>query len=240
MNTLVRMAPQKQLPVQSTDPIDDSIEELANKSAVELGYVRLRASLNNKKEKEKQASIGQTVLAKLASINVFPFESKSLDEYKNNKTVAKNSIIYNKENIIVFCISSLFLSLAIYLIVNFGSINFFPGGIAIFSLLYSVPFTLVGLWKSFSINNTKYFWKPYNIVNFSDPIPEFALQTAIDVKKVFPEATFCIEKLEQIEEVKVIKVEAPRLDPFLVAHIEGKDYYLEVWNEAEFKQNRVA
>lgn len=73
-------------------------------------------------------------------------------------------------------------------------------------------------------------WRAIPIELYHRPIPEFALQTAVDIKQRCPEARFVIEELQFKQRT---------LDPFLaVRDSEGNTYYLEVWNEPRFVQKR--
>ena len=78
-------------------------------------------------------------------------------------------------------------------------------------------------------------WEFHELASYSEPVPEFALQTAVDIKERHPEVKFSICTLK--EERLVI-------DPFLVMRVEDNDkthfYYLEVWNEPEFAGEREA
>ncbi|HSX24495.1 MAG TPA: hypothetical protein VLG69_00845, partial [Candidatus Andersenbacteria bacterium] len=84
---------------------------------------------------------------------------------------------------------------------------------------------------------TKTEWKLIPIADCEEPIPAFALQTAIDLKKQFGDkVTFFIEKAEVTREERVIE----RLDPFLVVSLpDESQYYLEVWNEPGFRGKRM-
>ncbi|HSX24464.1 MAG TPA: hypothetical protein VLG69_00670 [Candidatus Andersenbacteria bacterium] len=73
-------------------------------------------------------------------------------------------------------------------------------------------------------------WKLIPIQDYRGIVPEFVLQTAIDLKTRCPVAAFYIDEL----------VESRRkLDPFLVVRCVGLQKHIEVWNEPEFKQKRV-
>ena len=64
-------------------------------------------------------------------------------------------------------------------------------------------------------------------------IPEFALQTACDLKERFPNFTFGIDVLEEKKEQPIT------YDPFLWMRGDWDVYYLEVWNEPGYKQERM-
>jgi len=71
-------------------------------------------------------------------------------------------------------------------------------------------------------------WVAVSIKKFKKPVPEFALQTALDIKERCPEIEFEIEEL------------TPTPCPFLVAVLpDGSRYHLEVWNEPDFKKPRT-
>lgn len=70
---------------------------------------------------------------------------------------------------------------------------------------------------------------------YTQPVPEFALQTACDLKEKLPHLEFFVEEL-------VRKTERTRkpMDPFLVVRdSSGTNYYLEVWNEPGYKHERM-
>lgn len=68
-------------------------------------------------------------------------------------------------------------------------------------------------------------WVRRGLSDFQDPIPEFALATAVTIKKRLPEASFSVEYLQQ--------------DPFLRVALGSSDIvYLEYWNEPDFKAQR--
>ncbi|MFN3149680.1 hypothetical protein [Bremerella sp.] len=78
-------------------------------------------------------------------------------------------------------------------------------------------------------------WLTYDLAHYTEPVPEFALQTALDIKKRHPEVNFYVCSLEERRMV---------LDPFLVMRVPGdawyKEYYLEVWSEPKFSGEREA
>ena len=72
-------------------------------------------------------------------------------------------------------------------------------------------------------------WVKTRIEHYDEPVPEFALQTAILLKKKLPEAEFYIEHL------------AYTPDPFLMVQLGKSDLvYIEVWDESNFKAKREA
>jgi hypothetical protein len=75
-------------------------------------------------------------------------------------------------------------------------------------------------------------WRIREFYNFYNAIPEFVLQTAVDIKEAIPEA--------QLRIVELYQRELTPADPFLILRLpSGRDLYLEVWNEPGFKHKRV-
>jgi len=66
-------------------------------------------------------------------------------------------------------------------------------------------------------------WYPYEIGDYTQPIPEFVLAKALEIKKAVPEVNL------HIEQIKL------KPDPFLVATLDSECYYIEVWEEPEFE-----
>jgi hypothetical protein len=73
-------------------------------------------------------------------------------------------------------------------------------------------------------------WDSTKIEEYRQPIPEFVLAKAIQIKKAFPDCSIFVESLET------------HPDPFLVVGIEGQKYcpllekyYVEVWAEPKFE-----
>jgi hypothetical protein len=68
-------------------------------------------------------------------------------------------------------------------------------------------------------------WETSDIENYTKPIPEFAIEKALQIKKAFPEVQF------EIEELTVVP------DPFLIAVLGNVRRYIEVWDEPKFGTN---
>ena len=68
------------------------------------------------------------------------------------------------------------------------------------------------------------YWTSVELTKYHDPIPEFVLAKAIQIKKEFPEAEFFIQSLEGDP------------DPFLLVKDGYNDHaYIEVWAEPKFE-----
>lgn len=82
-------------------------------------------------------------------------------------------------------------------------------------------------------------WNAISIDAYEDPIREFALERALQVKAVLPESKFYIDVLH--EEARNVKTEykpAPP-DPFLIMRYEHLLFYLDVWDEPGFEGRRT-
>ena len=74
-------------------------------------------------------------------------------------------------------------------------------------------------------------WKRDNITHYKEPIPEFVLRKAIQIKQRYQNANFMVEYLT---------VGFKSIDPFLIVcrgayNLALEKYYIEVWDEPEFE-----
>jgi hypothetical protein len=106
------------------------------------------------------------------------------------------------------------------------------------SLLFtgSIPFILSWYARKRKWKSRTAFWRSIPMKGYSAPIPEIALATAMEVHQRVPKVTFAIEELvvERQKSSPIID------DPFLVAILGNERYYLEVWEEPGYKQERMA
>ena len=168
----------------------------------------------------------------LADLDIRPFTEESVEAYKKSCEIAPNSVMAAIVNfasgfgliaavvclpILVISAVTLHVSLSFYLALAV----LIGGGSLIASAAIGDRFLVERVWMM------------YDIAHYTEPVPEFALQTAVDIKKRHPEVSFYICSLEENRMV---------LDPFLVMRVpEGtwyQDYYLEVWSEPRFSGER--
>lgn len=71
-------------------------------------------------------------------------------------------------------------------------------------------------------------WNTHTLENYSKPVPEFALDTALKIKRACPEAEFQIEELEVVP------------DPFLIVMLGITRRYVEVWDEPKFEAENLS
>lgn len=71
-------------------------------------------------------------------------------------------------------------------------------------------------------------WQHTKIADYSQPVPEFVLHKAVQIKEKLPATEFHIVHLSD-----------PKADPFLVAVLGKELYFIEVWDEPRF-EGRIA
>ncbi len=73
---------------------------------------------------------------------------------------------------------------------------------------------------------TSAHWTATSLSSYKEPIPEFVLAKAIQIKEQLPEVKFFVQHLND-----------PKADPFLVAQLGSEIYYIEVWSEPKFEHS---
>lgn len=212
-------------------------KRFAQEAKMLLGYSMLETENASQIRKQAHQTSMLKVNAKLVEIlkelDIRPFSKKSVEAYKTNKIKKLKRRDHTSFAMFVFgvvlVVSSIVLIFASAAKDNDGGDVLsdwwaIPG---ILMAICSIP--LIGL--NVPSDRKRYEWTQTKIAFYGRPIPEFAIQTAIDIKKRLPEAYF---EVEELTERRVV-------DPFLVVSVEhGPDYYIEVWNEPGFKQERTA
>jgi hypothetical protein len=72
-------------------------------------------------------------------------------------------------------------------------------------------------------------WNLRPLAGYDQPVPEFVLEKALEVKRAFPNVTLEVDTL-MLRTYKEVPV-----DPFLVVSYGRERYYIEVWDEPEFE-----
>lgn len=175
----------------------------------------------------------------LDKIDCRPFTAKSVTGYMKSKERASKSLSPSKENICVAwaAISGLAAigSLALLAIFTLSSDPVSPWfvtwqipGLCCFSMFLSF---CVG--DGFGKQRESRGWRTYGLNEYSahHAIPAYALQTAVDLKKEMPDASLSVVALES-NFYKLCH------DPFLVATAGNQSFYIEVWNEPGYLQQR--
>jgi hypothetical protein len=71
-------------------------------------------------------------------------------------------------------------------------------------------------------------WSEVALAKYGEPVPEYVLNKAIEIKEKCPPATFLVDSL-------VVREERRTLDPFLIVRQDDETYYVEVWDEPKFE-----
>lgn len=204
----------------ATDPCEEVAKEdvLFAEAAHSLGYTPLRRAVRRQQDNAQLRS-------QLRLAGVVPFTTESVEKHK--RAVIGN--IYKAKcrmlAVVSGIVAAIFLSLSL---VGWASEAFtrettLPGVLVLSTMGWLVCVTLVAA-VVFDVKES-YQWELYPLQSFTDQVPEFAIQTALDIRSHCPYAEFFVCKLEQ--------------DPFLCVKIGHSDLcYIEVWNEPGFKQRR--
>lgn len=192
-----------------------------------LGYSRLR--LERVKTRRREA-LQRTLIDR----DIRPFTRASVEAYKKScewaahRRLAETAMWTSAVSILVcFAAMAVLIFAALFW---FTSIAFYA---ALTVLIGTILASACGVIQSRYGRERK--WTMKKLSEYTEPVPEFALQTAVDVKQAHPEVEFYVCTLEENRLV---------VDPFLVLRVrdghETRDYYLEVWNEADFHGRRLA
>ncbi len=193
-------------------------EEFVKQCETTLGYHHLTA-------RRDQHDTDSWFCGILNELGIKPFTSASVEKYKADMLwkahQPRRLWLYGVATVLFACICGLSASLCFnmpllgipFLIVGIIS------GIAVYTVSFDPPTSLAWEWSTLDIGA---------VAN----VPEFALQTALDVKRK-------VEGHHIYMRVNVLRNrEQQARDPFLIVRFNGQDYYVEVWNEPGYKQQR--
>jgi hypothetical protein len=74
------------------------------------------------------------------------------------------------------------------------------------------------------VSHQSCWWNETPIEKYAEPIPEFALSKAIEIKEACPDVQIFVDGLS-----------VKRSDPFLVVKLGEESYHVEVWDEPKFE-----
>lgn len=163
----------------------------------------------------------------MVDLGIRPFRPSTVEWYKRRK-------------IGLFPAPFLFVAavfLCVFGVIVFGIViaGMKEDGISGWWLLLPSATLALGIWAGITdLQQGSYsrLWASDSLPEYRQPVPEFVLQSALDIKARCPQAEFFVEQL---------LVESRPRDPFLVVYVPESvtRYYIEVWNEPSFKQRRV-
>lgn len=169
----------------------------------------------------------------LKELCIEPFSMASIDKYKYETAGYYDNLnvicgIAAGISFIAGFFSGVFSALE-YFAPKFGG-NFLAINSSIFGACIAVAL-IVAIVVVRNRLDMKRIWVRSPLSEFKQPIPEFALQTALDIKAKCPNTLFFVDEL---------KIEKRTEDPFLVVSADQSSpiYYIEVWNEPKFNQVR--
>lgn len=214
-----------------------TFDQLAQTAASTLGYKVLRDQLPKlRMEAEERVSLKKA----MSDLGIEPYSAKAVKQYQSEMARRATPLATKATALAIVAVLLLFwgagvtflFSLIACIVCGVSEALAVPTWLAAtawFSLGGTVAtFLVIGFSGERKLTYAE--WTPIPISTYLRPVPEFALQTAVDLKETCPEAVFFIEELQLKERT---------LDPFLVVHdSNGNKYYLEVWNEPGFVQKR--
>jgi len=230
--------------------------ELLERARKELGYSP--SALNNQEAVAAHRVNELAVASALESLGIEPFDSRAVDKYQRaevKKIERKGSCAFVKamhksspgEVIVVLGGVVMVLSL-IFGAVSLGAMA--DGGTLAKYLFAARMITgwlgfIVGSWiicmiarhKKADIHQGEWISFPiggsYN--PYRNPVPDFAIERALQVKQALPETNFYVSELQERWQEIHMQVS----DPFLVMDYKGIQLYLDVWDEPKFEGRRV-
>ena len=198
---------------------DDEFSVLAKVAEKQLGYSHAAMLV-------KTVDTHAKVLEQLLAAGVMPFTDESVTAYKDSSRFQANV----RRRVMAWMILAAFLLLlSIPVAFRFADWTAVVLSISVFGSLTA------GVGVCYTHDKGSYEWRRFNLSGYSKPVPEFALQTAIDTKKAIGGIpySFWVEEL-------TLEEPSSRVDPFLVLRIDEapwRTYYLEMWNEPHFKRS---
>ena len=215
----------KRRPIETADDLVD-FGDLAREANERLGYSRL-ADMKSHAAKE------QAAFDVLRKADVRPFTEDSVRRYKRRRVLLMN-LRWFFVPIVCYVVAAacLLVTFAALIAIVEGSVDK-----PLIALAVTVPLGIGAFVVALRHGEPQMFsWGIYSMHGAS-PIPEFALQTAVDVHKLLRDAGVPDTAIGFVtDELHAVKAS----DPFLVLHLYGKSFYLEVWNEPKFRQERIA
>lgn len=220
--------------------------DFADQVANTLGYTRLKSQQKDQIETEKRdkriAEEDKQLLTALKELDIMPFTKVSIAKYKKMRvrqaTPRVNKIFDWAIALLVISGTIAATSLLTGMIMH--AMHMEAAQTAFIGCLMAIPAVIciiVGCCVENDVQNIEKRWETYGFPNYDKDIPEFVLQSALDIKEKCPD----LDLQFRIEELRLIHLPRPRIpDPFLVVNVAyGPWRYIEVWNEPGFKAERM-
>lgn len=199
--------------IVESDFDQETYDKFATNCSNFLGYTLLKELEESERGDRKIAKV-------LKELNIEPLSNESVEHYKKNE-------INKKEPRWLGWLALAELVGGVILGIYMGLVGLLM--IAVVPVLIMTTVAVADLIYGFN----GWGWNAVPLRDTRQRIPEFALQTALDVKKKLEEhnvqATFYVDFLEK---------NRVKYDPFLFLYANGRRWYLEYWNEPNFKAKK--
>lgn len=232
----------------------ESLPDLARRSSDLLGYKLPDDVVEQYQTSDRKQDSSNEIRDALGELDDPPFTNASVYRYK--KAQATAAIPWREKLVVcaLWCAAALamtacatgLMTAAFWVI---GPTTLFASKVAGVITLFTFAVVCISLLTAFlatrwefsqgewDYKTTEATWSTYSLAGYEHPVPEFAMQTAVDLKDRFPATEFHIEQLTVTEKHHPLALS----DPFLVVELPDKSlHYLEVWNEPEFDAKRIA
>jgi hypothetical protein len=186
--------------------------DLAHRCACELGYRELYGQV-------EKCSAERILLSTLAEHEISWFDPASVTRYKAKLRGPTRTMRASAWVGTLLGAGSLFSGFSGYAE---------PWNAAIVGVVALV--VLIVTFNSMLDHHDGWKWTRVDLSRHQQPIPLFALETALRITQALPGARFHVETFGRAEQI---------YDPFLIVTLDGAEAYVEVWDEPSFEGVRV-
>lgn len=227
-----------------------NLPTLADEAREHLGYSAPGDAVKRKQMVEEKRAIARKALL---AIDCRPFDRQSVELYKRRKAWALRNASQKTHwyfanvapvvSVAALIVTALALGVwgltfipAVFAAIGMGVSLLWIAGIA--SGIFLIAAIMFGVSENRTIT-TRWIYK--NFSSLKAEVPGFALQTAIDLKKIDSSFELGVETLTIEDRREEIRLP----DPFLVLTLPGTEhgnndkFYLEVWDEPSFSGKRL-
>lgn len=157
-----------------------------------------------------------------------PFTLESVKQYKQQMLKEANTRIFWL-HFSLRIISNISLALCVFCLGPAILGWFISWKVGLFFVVsYIVSLVIFGSLNGFVIKGPG-SWKVNSLNDYTKPVPRFVLSSAVEIKKRLPMVELFVHEFIQHEEV---------LCPFLVVCHDDKEYFIAVWDEANFEASQ--